>query len=111
MRLHCAATLVVRHPAAAADQLDLLRERRIAAVFATGPRDELVLRIAGELGVQVSPLDAEDAQGSAFAHLNEAELQGIADLYRGETVLVLVDQQFAAPPLEIEFGDDGIQVR
>lgn len=115
MSLHCAATLLVRHPSRLAAELPLLTDRRIAALYAVRPTAPEVTEAARDLGVSVFPLSLSDStgdgQGEEFVHTNAVVLQGVADLHRGETVVVVVDPEHRAEALEIEIGDDGVRVR
>lgn len=115
MSLHCAATILVRHPTRLAGELDLLRDRRIAALYAARTTAAEVASAARELGVAAFPLalplgTVGDSGGADFAHTNAGVLQGIADLHRGETVVVVVDPTHDLHALEIEIGDDGMRL-
>lgn len=111
MALHCAATVIVRRPAAALSQVEVLRDRRLAALYAVRPAAADVQEISARLDLAVGDIELEPGEGWGFAHLNEAVLQGISDTHRGETVLVLVSDSHPAQPIEIEIGDDGIAIR
>lgn len=109
--MHCAATLVVRRPEAALDEIEALRGRRIAGLYAVRPGSDEVTRISAILDLTAGELDLEPGEGWGFAHLNEAVLQGISDTHRGETVLILVGEEHPVEPIEIEIGDNGVSVR
>lgn len=111
MSLHCAATLVVRRPEVALDEIEALRTRRIAALYAVRPESVEVQEISASLDLTVGALELAPGEGWDFAHLNEAVLQGISDTHRGETVLVLVRDGHPAAPIDIEIGDDGMALR
>lgn len=110
MSLHCAATLIVRRPARALAQIDALRDRRVAALYAEQRDDEQVQAVARHLGLDVLPLSVAGDSGWAFVHANESVLEGVSDLHRGETVLLLVASGDIDTGLDIEFGDDGVRI-
>lgn len=108
--LHCAATVLVRHPVDALDEIGLLAQRRIAGIFATEPEADHVRDVARDLGLAVSRIAVTSGEGWGFAHLNEDVLQEISDVHRGESVLVLVSGEHPVEAMEIEIGDDGMRV-
>lgn len=122
MSLHCPATLIVaRADGAGRPLLDRVRDRNIAGVF-TSAHPEVVLAgrsLAAELGTAVTTLPELDPQESepsatvrqALAHLEKA-LHSLADLHRGESVVVLTRARAAADwaAFEVEIGDDGVRV-
>lgn len=107
MSLHCEATLLVMGDFDALAHRDALRARRVAAVYATSPGSPAAVRLGAELGVPVAGVELQSGQGWAFVHANEAVLQGVSDLFRGETVLVLVSEPDAPEPCKVAAGDDG----
>lgn len=111
MSLHCEATLLVMGDSDAVAHRDVLRARRVAAVYATSPRAPAAAGLGAELEVQVSGVELHPGEGWDFIHANETLLQGISDLFRGETVLVLVSEPAAFKPCQVEVGDDGWSLR
>ena len=111
MSLHCAATLVVRTADTALAEIAALRERRVTALYAEDDGHELVAQIAGLLDLDILPVRVAPGTGRAFVHANQTALQGISDLHRGETVVVVVDPAYRVDHLEVEIGDDGMHLR
>lgn len=121
MSLHCPATLIVVR--AVDDPRVLaatLEHRRVAVVYsASGPEAERMGRdLAAMVGAAATTLPGLELAGGgpgtateAFAGL-EDELGALADLHRGETVVVLTpapgDADWSA--FEVEIGDDGVRV-
>lgn len=100
MSLHCPATLLVTAPptdeGGLAHLVEALRGERVLAVV-TAPEDELGPRVAEGLDV---PLEVD----AALSDAGRDPLTGVADLHRGETVLVLLPS--AAPGVDrVELGD------
>lgn len=122
MSLHCPATLiVVSGPNDVAALADRVRERRVAAVYTGERRDAASAgrRLATELGVVASTMTGlDEASGGPEAMVDtgrprlEDILRPVADLHRGETVLVLLASGPDAGPstVEVEIGDDGVRV-
>jgi len=80
-----------------------LRDRRVAAVYGgtRAPAVAVSAALAGGLGVPSHPLaeaPGAAADGTAVARWRAA-LEGLADLHRGETVLVVGDGQVLEPAL------------
>src|SRR6478752_479009 len=80
-----------------------LRDRRVAAVYGgtTAPAVAVSAALADGLGVPSHPLAATSggpADGTAMARCRAA-LEELADLHRGETVLVVDDGQVLEPAL------------
>ena len=120
MSLHCPATIVVVSGADDVSMLaDRLRERRVAAVY-TGERSEAAAtgrRLAAELGVAASTTTGLDDVAARPARLDESlpeleRLRPLADLHRGETVVVLLSGRPDEGPssVELEIGDEGVRV-
>lgn len=104
--LQCAATLLLatHGDAERAGQLGRsLRTRRLAAVYSGGDEGSVqTAQIAAvELGLPVTLRDGLDDEGL------RDELEGLADLHRGETVLVLSGTSAikAAVPALVGLGD------
>lgn len=122
MSLHCPALLIVARTEAYAGPLaERLRERNVAAVY-TGPDPEATLAgrsLAAELGAAAATVPGLDLGASglpgslekAFARIAD-ELHALADLHRGETVVVLADAETSADWMvfEAEIGDDGVRL-
>ena len=145
MSLHCPATLILARPGEVQSARELgmgLRSARIAAVFAgsAGPAGPSAAMVADALGMDVATLPGLPAAagghpgdrtpGGDDADLAEA-IRAIADLYRGESVLLVASPQAldaALSALEVtgqldipaqdgslvcgvlEVGDDGIRL-
>lgn len=109
--LHCAATLVVRHPADALDEIEVLRTRRLAGLYAVDPDSDDVRQLSASLGLPATEVELAPGTRWGFAHLNKVVLQGISDLHRGESVLVLMGERHLAESIDIEIGDDGLALR
>ena len=99
MNLHCPARLILL-PAADAARLD---DRRVARIYTSAAAEAEAAGLAGRLGVGVEVVPELD-DGSL-----DLALQGIADLHRGETVVVLgVRRPGGAPDGEVvEVDHDG----
>ena len=123
MSLHCPATLVVaserEDPRALAARLG---DDRLAAVYTASRPDAVATgrTLADALGAAHGTL-AELELGLEPTARPSAEsivdryadaLQTVADLHRGETVLVLVPEPASASwsPLRVDLGDDGIRL-
>jgi len=140
--LHCAATFLIAHDDEQHGRLQSmaqgLRRERVAAVAvgSTGHLSESAARCAEVLDVPLRRLGgltgggpSDGAGGDLVAEFREA-LQELADLHRGETVLVLTEGRVisaavpslagnlstsyarerplpAATPVRLEVGDDG----
>ena len=116
--LHCPATIVVASPGDATARAALaadLRERRIAVVYSG--TEEVSRSVAAALAADLDAGSTEladltgldpDADGRAeLAH----RLQSVADLHRGETILVIADRlDPTRSPIEVEIGDDGVRI-
>jgi len=116
--LHCPATIIVARPDGAEARTSLIqriRVRRVAFVYSgADPADvELAEALAAELGVGAATLGELDGfrpAGASSVELTD-RLQGVADLHRGETVLVIADRvQAGDDSWEIELGDEGLRV-
>lgn len=106
MTLHCPARFLVV-PAARLDDdaLQRLRDERVAVVC-SGPEHRTEAAASAEvLGCPVVELAGLD-DTSRWSE----ELEGIADLHRGETVLVVGGAGSAVPSGVVEIGDDGARV-
>ena len=108
--LQCAATLLlVQHRVSESESRRLgrsLRSARLAAIYTAGSAE--ATRTAGivgdETGVRVAVLDQ--------ALDRSAELEGIADLHRGETVLVVAPLDLAGGAVvEVTVDADGWVMR
>lgn len=116
--LHCPATIVLAGPedeAARAALTAELRDRRIAMVYSgtAEPARTVAAALAADLdagaaeSAELTGLDPEACGRAELAH----RLQSVADLHRGETVLVIADRSEAsAAPIEVEIGDDGVRI-
>ncbi len=119
MALHCPATLLITAPGDAAWARALaerLAGEHIAQVWSgPSPAATGAARLAAELldvgAAVLDALDAEDPTGVDRDSRREA-LDHIADLHRGETVLVLArgGHGDADRPARLEIGDDGWQL-
>lgn len=107
MSLQCEATLLVMSHSDALAHQDDLRDGRVAAVYAATPDAPAVVEVGAALGVEVSGLQLHPAEGWDFIHTNETVLQGVSDLFRGETVVVLVSEPPGFEPCQVDVGDDG----
>jgi hypothetical protein len=103
--LHCAATLLLARAAGdrAVTLADSLADARLALVYCSGTDGARLtaVTVAERLGVAVRVRDGLDgpADGErAAAGWLRAELQGIVDEHRGETVLVVGDVLADAVP-------------
>jgi len=124
MSLHCPATLIVagHREEHLRVLMGSLRDRRVAAVY-TSPAPEAVATgqaVAAELDAVARVAswlhrpdegDDEDEEEGPPADRFEDGLRAVADLHRGETVLVLVPSSAAADwsVVELEIGDDGVR--
>ena len=111
MSLHCEATLLVMSDRDALTHQDDLRARRVAAVYAASPDASAVAALGAELGVEVAGVQLEPAVGWEFIYTNETVLQEISDLFRGETVVVLVEEPPGFEACQVDVGDDGWSLR
>ncbi len=119
MSLHCPATLIVARSEADGRALAVgLLDRRVAVVY-SGPRPETALTgrvVARELGAAFATVpgldggpDEHPASPEEVVSRYEDELRSLADLHRGETVLVLAHNPRADwMGVEVEIGDDGM---
>lgn len=123
MSLHCPATLIVARSEADGRTLAVgLLDRRVAVVY-SGPRPETALIglvVARELGAVFATLPGLDGGPGGLptspeevVSRYEEELRSLADLHRGETVLVLADAHPRAGwvGVEVVIGDDGVWLR
>ncbi len=108
--LQCPATLLVLGRAGWPSRLELPQDRNIAAVYCPADEIDAAARLADELDVALRPVqDLILAQGEAES-LDEgdgwtavhAALRGIADLHRGETVVVLTATAGQARQIRID---------
>ena len=86
--LQCPATFLVLG-SAEPRALQGVSGTRLAAAYAVPEAQERVVAALGEAGPPVTALDLD---GTAYA----AALEGLADLHRGETVLVVLPEDAAA---------------
>ena len=122
MSLHCPATLVVArtegHPSALVERV---RHRNVAGVF-TGTEPEVALAghslgallatpVATLPGLDPGASEAPATVGEALVQLDDV-LHSLADLHRGETVVVLTKTRSSADwvVFEVEIGDDGVRL-
>lgn len=104
MALHCPATLLVAPAPREEDDrrrlLAAVADERVLAVVTT-PGDDAGHLVADELDV---PLEADP--GLASPSVDDAVLGAVADLHRGETVLVLTRSGGGgdAPFVRVEIG-------
>ena len=105
MSLHCPARfVVVSAPSALAlDTIEALRGERVALVCAARAESEAAKGVAVLLACPVDVLDAP--LDNAWA----ASLTSVADLHRGETVVLVVPADVSLPS-RFEIGDDGIAI-
>jgi hypothetical protein len=107
--LQCAARFIVV-TSLADDLARRLSSERVAAVYdgvgSGQPATEALGRLAHELGVPVAPTDREVVVEEVRAHALRAfeVLSSVADLHRGETVLV---QGLGEPDAAVEVLVDG----
>ena len=111
MALHCSATVLIvsppEHEAGVAALVAHLADSRIAEVYASRTFAEPAHLIADRLGCPVGLLQVE-LEGP-----RDAALEEIADLHRGEQVVVLVRRATHTTDqiVAVEIGDDGWTVR
>jgi hypothetical protein len=127
--LHCPARLIVAYHEGGLDAwVQTLRDRRVAAVYTSPVPDEVARgeAVAGSLGAaarvaawlerleRLDGLAAEARTGSVpqGVRCDDEELRSLADLHRGETVLLLVPATAAGDTsvFELEIGDDGARL-
>jgi hypothetical protein len=124
--LHCPARLIVAYHEAGLDAwVQTLYVRRVAAVYTSPVPDEVARgeAVAGSLGAaarvaawleRLDGLAAEAHTGSVpqGVRCDDEELRSLADLHRGETVLLLVPATAAGDTsvFELEIGDDGARL-
>jgi hypothetical protein len=115
--LQCPATFLVLGPAGT-EAVGRLAGTRLAAVYAVPEGREVATAVAGISDLPVSALEPD---GSSYA----AARDGLADLHRGETVLVVLPEAVAstlagggedretagAEVLEVAVDSDGWSVR
>ena len=82
--LQCPATFLVLGTGGAARPAPELRQARLAAVYAVTPDADVAAWIAREAGLPVRPL--EESAGTTYPD----GLADLADLHRGETVVVVL---------------------
>jgi hypothetical protein len=82
--LQCAATFLVLGAGGWDRAVQDLRHARLAAVYAVVPHAEVAARIADEAGLPVRSL--EEPAGTTYPD----GLSALADLHRGETVVVVL---------------------
>ena len=82
--LQCPATFLVLATESAASLVPDLRHARVAAVYAVAADVDAAARVAREAGVPVRPL--EESPGTTYPD----GLADLADLHRGETVVVVL---------------------
>lgn len=122
MSLHCPATLVVARAEGDSPALaERVRHRNVAGVF-TGTEPELALAgrtVGAVLATPVATMPELDPGASgppatvkeALVQLDDV-LHSLADLHRGETVVVLTKTRSSADwvVFEVEIGDDGVRL-
>lgn len=103
--LQCAATFVISGVVADSEVRALaasLAGRRVAQVYGDAAHRPAAEMVAGVLGVQAAVRDDLDPDlGGAGG------LAALADLHRGETVLVLVTSPSEAATVELSIDGDG----
>jgi len=113
--LHCPATLLVIRAADPHVLAGALLPRTVARVYCSPGSHGPATALAGELGVDVV-LDEglgrpEEGRLADAVGAGREALQGIADLHRGETVVVLLGRSTAvAEVLEVSVDGDGFAV-
>jgi hypothetical protein len=94
-----------------ASTADDLREERVAAVYAAPAAAEVASALGGALGVSAFDLERQVALDGVLAGQPDdiAVLEELADLHRGETVVVVAAGQ-PAQRAEVVVDADGVRV-
>ncbi|MCA1782433.1 MAG: hypothetical protein ABR500_07235 [Dermatophilaceae bacterium] len=122
MSLHCPATLLVAgHEGDTRALADGLRDRRVVAVYTSGRAEaertgralaeELGAVLEVDPGLDVDPPDRDESAEDAVVRIQDG-LGSVADLHRGETVLVLapLGPGLQGTVVHVEIGDDGVRI-
>lgn len=110
--LQCPARfLVVAGPPDARSAADGLRHERVAAVYDAPPRADAAVALAGALGLPLQELARRLTVAEVAAESPEAldVLRDLADLHRGETVVV-VGEGPAGRRVDVSVDGDGVTV-